>query len=358
MDQAQDVVMDVFKRQFFTDGGRPTRAHQASHFSVQLRYLKQQETQVLQCSGVNGLYIEPRLPDSSTPSDEFQVIWLPQATLSEAQHSMQCEPLSIGLARAGRRYCIRVQARHYQTLFAKLKPDSQFLAPGERLNWHCGPWPFGSDRKMIAKVFGDMQWQARPLQPHRTVEGGIMWLVQSVTPPPQSVWNMSHGPVVVSQCESASASMTQSNHVIGTQATVELCSSSADVDPWMTRDPWQGALKTVPTSASPNVTTQIQELEERLEKTTMAKLPYEKMDTDEDDDRVGQLELQLQQLAQRQQSLEGMVNEHHHQHTAQVQTLQTQVMSQLEVQRSQMKGMFDDQMSRLEAILAKKGRFE
>ena len=358
MDHAQDVVMDVFKRQFFTDGGRPTRAHQASHFSVQLRYLKQQETQVLQCSGVNGLYIEPRLPDSSTPSDEFQVIWLPQATLSEAQHSMQCEPLSIGLARAGRRYGIRVQARHYQTLFAKLKPDSQFLAPGERLNWHCGPWPFGSDRKMIAKVFGDMQWQARPLQPHRTVEGGIMWLVQSVTPPPQSVWNMSHGPVVVSQCESASASMTQSNHVIGTQATVELCSSSADVDPWMTRDPWQGALKTVPTSASPNVTTQIQELEERLEKTIMAKLPYEKMDTDEDDDRVGQLELQLQQLAQRQQSLEGMVNEHHHQHTAQVQTLQTQVMSQLEVQRSQMKGMFDEQMSRLEAILAKKGRFD
>jgi hypothetical protein len=53
-----------------------------------------------------------------------------------------------------------------------------------------------------------------------------------------------------------------------------------------------------------------------------------------------------------------MVNEHHHQHTAQVQTLQTQVMSQLEVQRSQMKGMFDEQMSRLEAILAKKGRFD
>ena len=108
----------------------------------------------------------------------------------------------------------------------------------------------------------------------------------------------------------------------------------------------------MPVQASPNVTTQIQELEERLEKTILAKLPYEKMDTDDDDGRVSQLELQIQQLAQRQQSLEGMVNEHHHQHTAQVQTLQTQMMSQLEVQRSQMKGMFDDQMCRLEAILA------
>ena len=99
-------------------------------------------------------------------------------------------------------------------------------------------------------------------------------------------------------------------------------------------------------------------MEERLEKSILAKLPCEKMETDEDEDRVHQLELQLQQLATRQQSLEGLVQEHHHQHTAQVQTLQTQMMSQLEVQRSQMKGMFDDQMCKLEAILAKKGRYD
>lgn len=358
MDHAQDVVLDVFKRQFFTDSGRPVKAHQASHYSFQIRYLKQQEAAVLKCSGVGGLYIEPRLPDASTPSDEFQVVWMPQATLMEAQHSMQCEPLSIGIARAGRRYGVRVNAKHYQMVFAKLKPDSQFLAPGERLHWHCGPWPFGSDRKMLAKIFSDMQWQARPIQPAKTVEGGIMWLVQSVVAPSQAVWNLPHGPVVVSRCESMSASMTQSSQVIGPQSTVELCSSKAEVDPWLTRDPWQGALKAVPVQSGPNVAVQIQEMEERLEKSILAKLPCEKMETDEDEDRVHQLELQIQQLANRQQSLEGIVQEHHHQHTAQVQTLQTQMMSQLEVQRSQMKGMFDDQMCKLEAILAKKSRHE
>ena len=358
MEHAQDVVLDVFKRQFFTDGGRPVKAHQASHYSFQIRYLKQQEAAVLKCSGVSGLYIEPRLPDASTPSDEFQVVWMPQATLMEAQHSMQCEPLSIGIARAGRRYGVRVHAKHYQTVFAKLKPDSQFLAPGERLHWHCGPWPFGSDRKMLAKIFGDMQWQARPIQPAKTVEGGIMWLVQSVVAPNQAVWNLPHGPVVVSRCESMSANMTQSSQVIGPQSTVELCSSNAETDPWLTKDPWQGALKSVPVQSSPNVAVQIHELEERLEKSILAKLPCERMETDEDDDRVHQLELQLQQLATRQQSLEGIVQEHHHQHTAQVQTLQTQMMSQLEVQRSQMKGMFDDQMCKLEAILAKKSRHD
>ncbi|CAL1173968.1 unnamed protein product [Cladocopium goreaui] len=355
MDHAQDVLLDVFRRQFFTDAGRPVRAHQASHFSVQVRYLKQQEAAVLRCSGNAGLYIEPRLPDSSNPSDEYQVIWLPQSTFAEAQHCMQCEPHSIGLARSGRRYGIRVQSKHFQTMFAKLKPDSQFLAPGERMNWHCGPWPFGSDRKMLAKIFSEMQWQARPLQPALTVEGGIMWLVQSVTEPPQAVWNLQHGPVVVSRCESVSANMLQSSHVIGPQSTVELCSSNAETDPWLTKDPWQGSLKSVPVQSGPCVATQIQEMEERLEKSLLARLPCEQMETDETDNKVQQLELQLQQLATRQQALEGLVSEHHNQHTAQVQTLQSQMMSQMEVQRTQMKGMFDDQMSRLEAILAKKG---
>jgi hypothetical protein len=329
MDHAQDVVLDVFKRQFFSDGGRPVRAHQASHFSFQVRYLKQQESAVLKCSGVAGLYIEPRMPDSSPPSDEFQVVWMPQVGLKEAQHTMQCEPLSTGLARSGRRYGIRVQAKHFQAVYAKLKPNSQFLAPGERLNWHCGPWPFGSDRRMLAKVFAEMQWQARPVQPAMTVEGGIMWLVQSVTEPPQAVWTLQHGPVVVSRCESMSANMLQSSHVIGPKSTVELCSTHADTDPCLTQDPWQGALKQVPIQQAPPVVTQIQEMEERLEKSILAKLPCERMETDEDEGRVHQLELQLQQLANRQQTLEGLVNEHHHQHTAQVQTLQTQMMSQM-----------------------------
>ena len=163
---------------------------------------------------------------------------------------------------------------------------------------------------------------------------------------------------LLSRCESMSANMLQSSHVIGPKSTVELCSTHADTDPWLTHDPWQGALKHVPLQQATPVVTQIQEMEERLEKSILAKLPCERMETDEDESRVQQLELQLQQLANRQQTLEGLVNEHHHQHTAQVQTLQTQMMSQMEVQRSQMKGMFDDQMSRLEAILAKKGRYD
>jgi acyl transferase domain-containing protein len=99
-------------------------------------------------------------------------------------------------------------------------------------------------------------------------------------------------------------------------------------------------------------------MEDRLEKSLLDRLPAEKMETDEQDQRIQALEHQLQHLATRQQSLEGVVHDHHKQNTAQVQGLQTQMVSQMEAQRNQMESLFESQMSRLEAILAKKGRYE
>lgn len=358
--ESQEVVLDVFRRQFFSDSGRPVKANQASHFSVQVRYIKTQEVQVLKHSGCSGLYIEPRLPDASAATSEYQVVWMPQSDFSEVQHKMQCEPLCIGMARSGRRYGLRVCASKYQQLFQQMKPDSQFLSPGERLHWLCGPWPFGSDRKMLARVFADKAWQARPLQPAKTVDGGIMWLVQSVVEPVQSVWQLKHGPVVVSRCESMSSSVAQSHQVIGPQSTVDLVSSAAPpgIDPWTLKDPWQQALKSVPVPAAPCMNTQLQEIEERLEKSLLNKLPAEKMETDEQDARIARLEQQMQHLATMHQSLETSVTEHHNQHTAQVHALQSQMLSQMEVQKTQVEGLFQDQMARLEAILSKKQRHE
>ena len=356
-DSPTDAVLDVFRRQFFTDAGRPVKASQSTHFSVQIRYLKSQEHSLLKLSGCQGVFVEPRSPDATMPSDEFQVVWVPQATCPEVMHQAQCEPMSLGVARSGRRFGIRVQAQNFQSIFSKIKPDGQFLAPGQRMTWHCGPWPFGSDRRTLGKVFQSWSWQARPLQPAKSVEGGVMWLVQSITEPPQSVWNMQHGQVVVSRCESVSAGLAQDPTVIGPKSTVDLC-SGAQSDPWLLKDPWTQAVRTVPLPAAPSVCTQLQEIEERVEQSILQKLPAEKMDTDEHDTRIQLLEQQMQQLATRQQSLEGVVTEQHKQHTAQVQGLQSQVVTQMEAQRSQMEHLFESQMSRLEAILAKKGRYE
>jgi predicted RNase H-like nuclease (RuvC/YqgF family) len=139
--------------------------------------------------------------------------------------------------------------------------------------------------------------------------------------------------------------------------TVELCSANQS-DPWFLKDPWTRAARSVQVAQTSNVSTQLQEIEERVEQSILQRLPAERMETDENDARIQALEQQMQHLASRQQSLEGEVTEQHKQHTAQVQGLQTQVVSQMEAQRSQMETLFESQMIRLEAILAKKGRFE
>eukprot|EP00435_Cladocopium_sp_Y103_P052433 s1724_g16.t1 len=332
-DANTEPLLDVFRRQFFNDSGRPTKAASATHFSVQIRYLKSQESDLLKLSGQSGVYIEPRLPDATTASDEYQVVWLPQASFATAQHQSQCEPMSTGLARSG-----------------------QFLSPGTRQSWHCGPWPYGSDRRSISKVFDEWKWQARPLQPAKPINGGVMWLVQSVLDPPQTVYNMKHGQVVVSKCDSIRDGMTDGGSVVGPQSTVDL------FDPWLTRDPWQGALVQFPKQqhapAGPNVASQLQEMEDRLAKSILDNIPHDRMETDETENRLQMLEHQMQQMATRQQTLESTMHDHQNQTTAQMQSLQAQMLSQMEVQRNHMSNMFDDQMSKLESILSKKGRYE
>jgi hypothetical protein len=104
----------------------------------------------------------------------------------------------------------------------------------------------------------------------------------------------------------------------------------------------------------------LQELEARVERSILAKLPApsESMEIDDQDQRLQVLEQQVQQLAGRQAKLEVTVSDNHAQQTAQVHTLQQQMMMQMDLQSNKMQAMLSDQMSRLETILSKKSRTE
>eukprot|EP00435_Cladocopium_sp_Y103_P030408 s1629_g7.t1 len=145
---------------------------------------------------------------------------------------------------------------------------------------------------------------------------------------------MPHGQVVVSKCDSIRESMAEVRSVVGPQSTVDLCASTSSTDPWLVKDPWQKAVLQVPQPScpptGPNVTSQLQEIEDRLAKSILEKLPSDRMETDETEQRIHMLEQQVQHLAGRHQALECTVTEHHHQNTAQMQSLQAQMMSQME----------------------------
>eukprot|EP00435_Cladocopium_sp_Y103_P059078 s1324_g21.t1 len=176
-----DAILDVFRRSFLTDGGKPVKSDKATHFCVFLRYAKSLEPAVLAKSGCAGIYIEPKTEDALQPHGGYQVVWLPQMSFEEICHKARCEATGLGITRTGNRYGIRVKAEDFSRAFASLKPDAVFLVPGQREEYQCGPWPFGLDRKSLAKVFKEWGWSARPLQPQQSVQGGLMWTVQAVS---------------------------------------------------------------------------------------------------------------------------------------------------------------------------------
>ena len=312
-------------------------------------------------SGQQGIFVEPKTEDALQPDPDYQVVWLPHLDFSAVAHLAKCEVDCLGVARSGKRFGLRVHATNFQRVFTNAKPDAVYLAPGCRTTYQCGPWPFGSDRKAIAKILKAGGWECRPLQPLHHVPGGLMWAVQAVTEPPLTVLAMQHGQVLITRQDTKELPADAEPKIVGHAKTVELCrqTDAAGPDPWLTQDPWSKAISLAPAAPlaqpAPNV---LHELEHRLEQSILAKLPTEKMEVDGQDQRLQALESQVQQLTAKQVAMECTIHEHHQQNSAQVQTLQQQMKVQLDLQTQHMSSMLTDQMSRIEAILAKKPRTE
>ena len=357
-----DALLDVFRRQFFGDNGRPTKWDKAAYFAVLIRYVKCLEPEVLAVSGRCGLFIEPKTEDAMQPHGDYQVIWLPSMDFATVAHKAKVEAHCLGIARSGRRFGLRVKAQHFQEVFASVKPEAVYLAPGSRITYHTGPWPYGCDRKSIARALKAVGWECRPLQPVQNVPGGLVWSVQAVCEPQSNVLSMQHGQVLLTRHDAKQTAPDVPQQVVGHEETVRMCSvpTSTDSDPWLTHDPWKKALATVPTpvAAGPPANA-LQELEDRVERSILAKLPQQtEMEVDDQDQRLAALEMQMQHLAGRQNQLETTVTDNHAQQSAQVHTLQQQMMMQMDLQSKQMQSMLTDQMSRIETILSNKSRTE
>ena len=356
--ETQDVVLDVFRRHYYNDSGKTVPGPKASHYGVMIRYVKDQEKALLSLSGVDGIFMEPRTPDANSPSDEFQVVWI-QDSFQNLQHTARCEPSSLGLARNGPKLGIRVFASDFQSTFEKLRPSALFLAPGRRTNWHCGPWPFGTDRKQLARIFKDWKWDARPLQPAHQAMDGLMWHVQALTDPVESVWHMKHGQVVITRCPEEKEKAV-APEVVAQPRTKQLCQIPGNVpgsvDLLQVHDPWKKTVRQAIPTQPTDVHRHLDDIESRIEKSVLAKLPQDRMDTDERDNRITALEQQIAAITDRQTSLETVVQDNHKQNQVQVQNLQSQMMAQLEVQGKTMQGMLDDQLHKLEAVLVRRSR--
>ena len=147
------------------------------------------------------------------------------------------------------------------------------------------------------------------------------------------------------------------------------------VDPWLKVDPWgYDASKTkMGVPVQPDLTLNLQQIEERIEQSVLAKMPRQPSAIDGDDANMGSdsvsavaqhderleaLESQVNRLMSGHQVLEKRLEDGLTKTEAHISQVQHQVAAQIDAQSSRMESLFQSQMSRLESLLSKKARME
>ena len=377
----KDPVLDVWRRQWLTSSFRNCSSDSANLFLVNIRYAQVVEEEVLRVSGSHGIFLEPRTLDGRSSIMDWQVLWLQRMSLKEVQHLRQCDDMIVGLARMGSRFGVRTKAACAVEVGAKIKPDMVVLASGSRMDFEMGPLPFGLDRAAVHKICQQLRWQARAVNPSRTLDGqaGTMWHVQSACEPPQLVLSTKSGDVVISKMvKKTRGNLDKAPVAIGSNQTVGLCAmgtSGVAEDPWANyRDPWSTSLKkATPAVVEADPSVSFRKVEERIEKAVLAKLPQTnamevdgldvKLNEHEDqhrqhDSRFQSVEAHIQQLVQHQQNLEAKLESTTKKVDVQVHQLQCQVTAQFEAQSTRMEDMFQKQMDQISTLLNKRARME
>ena len=363
----REPILDLWKRQFLKFGFKQVDASKADFFSVSMRVPACLLEKILQRSGHNGAYVEPRSEDGKAVMSEYMVIWLPKHTLQALHHTRQTNPAVVGLARVGDRRGLRVPTVHAQAVHSVVRPDTLFLPQGARVQYTAGPFPFGLDRQGISKAMKQVGWDCKPLQPAAPQPGrGAMWVLQAVDPPPNSIVVTSHGEVVISKHKSIDQpDKTLVPAPVASPATLALCGSaqSGREDPWIKADPWgsYAPVSKPQVAPVPAATESLHQMESRIQQAVLAKIPQ----TMEDDvpDRLSTLETQVHHLLHKQTQIETQFGEFSAQQTQQVASLQSQihvnaqqVHGQLEQQNQSIQAMFETQLAHIRGLLQKRPR--
>lgn len=367
----KDPILDVWRRQFLKVGFKPVPPSKADLFSVCLRVPIALMPTLLSMSGTAGVYTEPRSPDGKEVLPQYVIVWAPRKSLSELSHLRQTNPAVVGVARLGDRRGLRVLADQASKIHEMLRPETAFLPGGPKTQYMAGPFPWGVERQGISKALRQAGWSVKALQPLQPVPGrGTMWLLQSVDAPPQSIFHMSHGEVVVST-HRVPGLPSKPQHVapVGAANTLTLCSSSSanagpDTDPWLQADPWGAYAKPTAGPVTANAMESLQQLEARIQSAVMAKLPTA-MEQDDLPERMSSLELQVQMLMTKNQNLEGQFAEFSAQSNNQFALVQQQISQQgqafhgqLENHAQSVQAMFESQVHQIRNLLTKRPREE
>ncbi len=362
----QQSILDVWDRQFLSIKMTKQQASDAAVFIVNFRVDSKAAEDMLQVSGTDGFYCEPRSATGRQPDDAFQVVWLPKKSFAEAQLARNTMQHSNTLARSGDRYGLRVQNEVAAEVHRIHRPEVLFIKGMELKKYRVGPMPYGSTRQSIANVFRKWEWEARPIGPQSQSNDrtGMIWVAQAATPPSSWVFQLAHGDVLVSP-EQGSATVVAEvpTTIVASEKTMQSLRQNKpkeepkrETDPWLHHDPWQQQGKTKELSVS-----QFAAMQSKLEAVVEEKIKHASQDdpmTSRPDERVSALEHQVQQLASSVQAFQQQQAGQNTQFQAQLAAVDKKVDQHQQSIHQLLDNKLEDQMARIEQLFTKRARME
>ena len=357
-------LLDVWSRSFLTSTVRPARPRDAEIFSVMARLPKKLLEVVIQASGIQGIYAEPREEDIREASAEFQVVWLPKQKRDQATVLSKQIPEVMGLARSGDRVGLRVQTVSAEKVAKLIRPDEVFVSAQGRKLFQIGPIPYGTQRQALAKALKEFGWSARPIQVVQSGFSvqGLHWSVQSTEELPNTVLHFRSSEAIIT---SVTSEPTQARHVpsvVAAKGTIAKFqpvskSSSEAKDILQSNDPWARFQPSSSASSQVNVSQLVQHVKSEV----LAKIPSPvstapgvdvDMTANHTEARISALEKKIEVLSTAQEQLQASTAKQAAATTKQL----ASINSKVDEQKSELKAMFDQQMNQIEQLLNKRAR--
>ncbi len=376
------AIIDVWDRQYLTKAFKKCKPSESELFLVTFRIASDDGTTILQASGKDGVFFEPRSENGRQPHPGYRVVWLPKMTLGQITLARQTAPKPTWVVRNGDRLGLRASVDDIAEIHAIHKPEIPFMDGSNMQTFRIEPLPFGTTKQSLMRVFQTWGWEARPLQPQGQTKDhqGVAWNAVATSNPTHWVYTMEHGDVLVTiQTSSkeepssvAAGAPVASNRTLkhlSEQWTAPIPATEASGDPLQSNDPWaQWKPNTVSRNPKPLSASQIASIEANLEKKILANISTgsgsdDAVMTPAVDGRVDHLEKQVKQLhdtvGKMQHNMQAFQTQQV-QHNTQVVNEIGGVKQQMEHQNNSLRSMLDskleDQMSRIEALLSKKAK--
>ena len=388
-EEVDSVVLDAFGWRWFSQAGKVEPPGKASSFSVLIRVPVSASKAVVDLSGTDGLYVEPRSDLGKGPHPDYSVIWLPGDSHDAALHRKRTLDKVQHVTRLNGKYGLRVKVSDEAAVRAELFPGQHFVACKASEVFQAGPFPHGMTKQALQQFLQAASWTARPLRPVRSTLEGRFWEIGSESSPPSPILSLGQQDVTVSHVRSRQHPPPDASNLFASDKTLRHL-QQVNADPWDSMDPWKAfaeqrkghaAAEDVASSADSKLASLEQRLQASLEETVKARVHELQQDVDMSTaqtetgqhQEVLKLRTDLEELKAQNQKFEGWFKNAGDQVSClqqQVGSLASQVQEQgvsnaaltqmvnsmQQSWRSELQSAMDSQTDRLEALLSKQWR--